>query len=246
MPLGGKIRIATLHASGALPPGAAERDWVLLAVTDDGVGIADDIIGKVFDPFFTTKGEAGSGLGLASVHGIVSALAGHVDITSSLGRGTTVTVAFPDEGRLPSSEAQPHETADTIVDRCVILVDDDEDVRVATAGVLRDVGFDVVEASTAYEGLAALAQCPRAVLVTDIVMPGGMNGLDLAGVVRREFPAVEVVLISAYAGALIGDRTPLPHRMLVKPVSTDDLLEALGEPRPLHAARSGERVFTDG
>ena len=79
-------------------------------------------------------------------------------------------------------------------------------------------------------------------LVTDIVMPGGMNGLDLAGVVRREFPDVEVVLISAYAGALIGDRTPLPHRMLVKPVSTDDLLAALAEPRPLHAARSGERV----
>ena len=86
---------------------------------------------------------------------------------------------------------------------------------------------------------AALAQCPRAVLVTDIVMPGGMNGLDLAGVVRREFPDVEVVLISAFAGALIDDRTPLPHRMLVKPVSADDLLAALGEPRPVHSAQSG-------
>jgi CheY-like chemotaxis protein len=228
MPLGGKIRVATQRGCGALPPGAPERDWVLLVVTDNGVGIDEDVIARVFDPFFTTKGAAGSGLGLASVQGIVSALDGHVDLTSIPGKGTTVTIALPSVAPPPSiAPPSPRPAAHTSSDRRVILVDDDDDVRETTARILRDAGFEVVEASNAYEGLAAMALGTPAVLVTDVVMPGGMNGLDLADVARRDFPDVGVVLLSAYADSLVGNGPPLPHRLLQKPVSVEVLLEAI-------------------
>jgi signal transduction histidine kinase len=235
MPLGGTIRIATARGPCAIPSSAPERDWVLLVVADNGPGIPEDIIGKVFDPFFTTKGPAGSGLGLASVHGIISALGGHVTVTSIPGSGTTVTIALPPvEVVSPPMIATKRDTTPTRTGRRVILVDDDDDVREATAQFIRERGFEVVEASTAYEGLAAMAQSPPDVLVTDIVMPGGMNGLDLADLTRQEFPGVAVVLMSAYADALIPDRSPMPHRLVCKPISTDDLLDALE-----HAGQEG-------
>jgi CheY-like chemotaxis protein len=201
---------------------------VLVIVADNGAGIPDDIIGKVFDPFFTTKGPAGSGLGLSTVHGIVTALGGHVSITSTPGHGTTVTVALPPESPLPAS-AVPADaaTARDSAARRVVLVDDDDDVREPTARMLRDRGFEVVEASNAHDGLAAMAQAPPDALLTDIVMPGGMNGLDLADLTRKEFPGVAVVVMSAYGDSLIADRAPTPHRVLCKPISTDDLLDAL-------------------
>ena len=130
--------------------------------------------------------------------------------------------------------ATKRNTTATRTGRRVILVDDDDDVREATAQFIRERGFEVVEASTAYEGLAAMAQSPPDVLVTDIVMPGGMNGLDLADLTRQEFPGVAVVLMSAYADALIPDRSPMPHRLVCKPISTDDLLDALE-----HAGQEG-------
>ena len=99
LPLGGIIRVATVRGRGEIPTGSAPSEWVQLIVADNGVGIPEDIIAKVFDPFFTTKGDSGSGLGLASVHGIVSSLGGHVAIASRYGSGTTVTVALPPEER---------------------------------------------------------------------------------------------------------------------------------------------------
>jgi CheY-like chemotaxis protein len=250
MPLGGKIRISTYRQNGSFPPGAPDSEWVQVVVADNGVGIPDDIIANVFDPFFTTKGGGGSGLGLASVHGIVSALGGHVGLTSTPGVGTTVTIALPpavvDQGpsgprqsgvQGPSGPRQsgvqgPSGPRQSGVQgpsgpRRVVLVDDDAAVREPTARLLRERGFDVVEAASAHDGLTAMAQCPPDVLVTDIVMPGGMNGVDLAHVARQEFPDVAVLLVSGYADAVIDDGTPLPHRLLNKPFSSDELLDAL-------------------
>ena len=235
MPLGGTIRIATARGTCAMPSSAPERDWVLLIVADNGPGIPEEINGKVFDAFFTTKGTAGSGLGLARVHGIITAHGGHVTLTSITGSGTTVTIALPPvEVASPPMIATKRDTTPTRTGRRVILVDDDDDVREVTAQFIRERGFEVIEASTAYEGLAAMAQSPPDVLVTDIVMPGGMNGLDLADLTRQEFPGVAVVLMSAYADALIPDRSPMPHRLVCKPISTDDLLDALE-----HAGQDG-------
>jgi signal transduction histidine kinase/ActR/RegA family two-component response regulator len=240
MPLGGTIRIATARGPCAIPPGAPELDWVLIVVADDGVGIADDVIGRVFDPFFTTKGPAGSGLGLASVQGIVSALGGRVDISSTRGKGTTVTIALPpDETSLrgvdpPNRAARPPEASRREASRRegprrVILVDDDDQVREPTAAILRNRGFEVVEASNAYDGLAAMAAGPPDVLVTDVVMPGAMNGLDLADLAQRDFPDVAVVLLSAYADALVGDRPPTSHRLICKPITADGLIDAVDD-----------------
>jgi signal transduction histidine kinase len=230
LPLGGIIRVTTARGVGAIPPGSPPREWVQLVVADNGVGIPDDIIGKVFDPFFTTKGDAGSGLGLATVHGIVSALGGHVGITSTCGRGTTVTVALPPEHAAPLALPSPHRAQPrTDGTRRVVLVDDDVEVREPTARLLRDSGFEVVEAATAYDGLEAITQCPPDVLVTDIVMAGGMNGVDLAELSQRQFPSVAVLLVSGYADAMIDDGTPIPHRLLSKPFSSDDLLDALDD-----------------
>jgi PAS domain S-box-containing protein len=228
MPHGGMIRISTTRGPCAIPPGAPERDWVLLIVADNGTGIPGDVLEKVLDPFFTTKGPAGSGLGLASVHGLVTALGGHIAIASTPDHGTTVTIALPAEGALvPRAVSADTTTTRNRAIRRVVLVDDDDDVREPTARLLRERGLEVIEASNAYDGLAALAHDPPDVLLTDIVMPGGMNGLDLAELARREFPGVAVVVMSAHADSVIADRTPTPHRLLCKPISGPDLLDAL-------------------
>jgi signal transduction histidine kinase len=228
LPSGGIIRVTTVRGLGEIPPGSAPSEWVQLIVADNGVGIPDDIIAKVFDPFFTTKGDAGSGLGLASVHGIVSSLGGHVAIASTCGSGTTVTVALPPEDAalpaVPSADRAGTRPAGT---RRVVLVDDDVEVREPMARVLRDSGFEVIEAASAYDGLEAITRCPPDVLVTDIVMPGGMNGVDLAELTQRQFPSVALLLMSGYAEAVIDDGTPVPHRLLSKPFSSEELLDAL-------------------
>src|SRR5205823_3601286 len=130
--------IVTARGPCAIRPGGPEDDWVVLVVTDNGVGIPDDVIGKVFDPFFTTKGASGSGLGLASVHGIVSGLGGHVGITSRPGQGTTVTIALPPASESAAPHIAPERTAEPRTGRRVVLVDDDDDVRQPTARFLRD------------------------------------------------------------------------------------------------------------
>ena len=228
LPSGGRIRIRTSAERGSIPRGAPERDWLTLVVEDNGSGMPADVVDKVFEPFFTTKGGAGSGLGLASVHGIVTALGGHVAIASSLGAGTSVTIALPFEQphrQLPATVERPHDGA-----RRIILVDYDGDQRAPTARLLRDRGFVVVEAATASDGLAAMALVEPDVLVTDLVIPGSMNGLDLAARARNDYPGVAVLFVSGYTDAVIADGSPLPHRFVRKPVSADELLEAL-QPR---------------
>jgi signal transduction histidine kinase len=223
---GGEIRISTRHDRGAFHPGSEERDWIKLVVADNGIGIPDDVIDKVFEPFFTTKGGAGSGLGLASVHGIVSALGGHVAISSTVGLGTSVTIALPATRGAPTEPpGADHERRTG--GRRIILVDHDSAQREPTARLLRECGFDVIEAANASDGLAAMAQCPPDVLVTDLVIPGAMNGLDLAERARHEFPGVAVLFVSGYADAVIADGSPIPHRFVSKPVSAGELLDAL-------------------
>jgi signal transduction histidine kinase/ActR/RegA family two-component response regulator len=231
LPDGGTVRIATRRERGAFDPDGEERDWVVLIVADDGVGIPDDIIDKVFEPFFTTKGGGGSGLGLAGVHGIVTALGGRVAISSAVGRGTTVTLALPMAATSPSPDPPADRSPDG---RRVLLVDQDVEQRAPAAQLLRERGFDVVEAASASDGLAAMAQRAPDVLVTDLVIPGAMNGLDLAARARHVHPGVSVLVVSEFADAVIADGSPIPHRLVRKPLSADELAEAVDL---LHAAQ---------
>jgi DNA-binding NtrC family response regulator len=108
-----------------------------------------------------------------------------------------------------------------------VLVDHDGVERAPTARLLRERGFDVVEAENACDGLAAMASCAPDVLVTDLVVPGAMNGLELATRAKREHPGVSVLVVSAYADAVIADGSPIPHRIIRKPLSAQELTDAL-------------------
>jgi CheY-like chemotaxis protein len=111
--------------------------------------------------------------------------------------------------------------------RRALLVDQDRTERRPTAALLRERGFEVIEAETASDGLAAMAQCVPDVLITDLVIPGEMTGLDLAARARHDFPGVPVLFVSGYADAVIADGSPIPHRLVRKPVSADELSLAL-------------------
>jgi len=212
LPEGGHVVIATRKRvvtpgsklAQSTPPG----DYVELLVSDDGEGMPPEVLERAFEPFFTTKDVGkGSGLGLSMVYGFVRQSGGEVVIESSVGRGTTVRLLLP--------RARPVASADggrARLDRLaggggerVLVVEDDAAVRELMADLLRDQGYDVVEAA---DGPNALEVADRAgaldLLVTDMVMPGGMNGAALAARLRGERPGLPVLFVSGYS-----DR-PLP------------------------------------
>jgi CheY-like chemotaxis protein len=206
MPTGGKLTVETrtVHvdeasASGlfTIPPGP----YVLLAVTDTGTGMDVETMAHAFEPFFTTKGEGkGTGLGLATVYGIVKQSGGFVKVYSEVGRGTTFKVYLPclqdsahPEGTEQAAPSVPGGT------ETVLLVEDEEGVRALTQLLLRQCGYKVLAAAGGAQALELIAghQGPLDILVTDVVMPG-MGGPQLAEAVRLKYPGVKVLFLSGY------------------------------------------------
>jgi signal transduction histidine kinase len=210
MPQGGRLRIETANMHfdetfAARYEGIEAGDYVMVAVSDTGIGIPKENIGKVFEPFFTTKEVGrGSGLGLAQVYGFVRQSGGLVTVDSEVGVGTTVrlylrraAVAEADPAEPPADASMPPRarTRETI-----LLVEDDEAVRGYTAGVLEDLGYEIVEAADAMAALAILRGGREIDLVfTDIGLPG-MNGRKLAAEARRLRPWLKVLYTTGYAG----------------------------------------------
>lgn len=205
-------------------------DYVLVKVTDAGVGMTPEVLGHAIEPFFTTKGVGkGSGLGLSQVYGFVKGASGHVRIESTFGEGTTVELYLPKTenyaappapaATLPIRASTGHET--------VLVVEDDPDVlNIAVAGLL-DLGYHVKTAADAQEGLAILRTDPDIdVLFSDVVMPGGMNGAQLAVEARRLRPGLKVLLTSGYT-ATAPDDLPDQMEVLPKPYRRDDLASML-------------------
>lgn len=208
--------------------------YVLIAVSDTGVGIAPEHLSRVFDPFFTTKTPGkGSGLGLSMVYGFIKQSRGHISLYSELGRGTTVKLYLPrcsdpaarHEARtLAEVQSGGHET--------ILLVEDDDLVRDFARQQLISLGYRVLEAS---DGPAALAilQGPEPIdlLFTDLVMPGGMSGRDLAELGRALRPGLRVLYTSGYAENVIVHHGRLdPGVMLLsKPYHRDDLARKVRE-----------------
>jgi signal transduction histidine kinase/CheY-like chemotaxis protein len=185
-----------------IPPGLAAGSWALLKVHDDGVGMSEETRAHIFEPFFTTKEEGkGSGLGLSTVYGIVTQAAGKISVESAMGRGSVFTVAFPRVQ--PSAEQPPAERLPLHVQQgsgTVLLVEDESDVRELATRVLERGGYRVVAVASAREALlVAEGSTQLDMVVTDVVMPGGMSGVEMGERLSRTRPELPVLYVSGYS-----------------------------------------------
>ena len=237
MPKGGKLILETsvqefdVALAEQHPPMKAGR-YVLLAISDNGVGMDAVTLSKIFDPFFTTKEVGkGTGLGLATVYGIVKHSGGHIWVYSELNRGTTFKIYLPAAdhkvGMAPKSEIQ---TLPPKADgKTVLLVEDDDLMRTMTRQMLEDHGYRVVEAEGANQALERLrSNSSIDITLTDVVMRG-MSGPELALQLANLCPAIKVVFMSGYTGELIaqGDGLNQEITLLEKPFTKAALLKTL-------------------
>jgi CheY-like chemotaxis protein len=221
-----------LNFDEPVPPGR----YAEIRVSDSGSGFPPGALERAFEPFFTTKPH-GSGLGLSMVYGFVKQSRGFIRLTSSEGQGTSVTLLLPAAD--PSAQqVQPRKDPLVIPARwdgtLVLVVEDNEDVRHMLRGQLVDQGLSVIEAASGDEAAELLSAVDDiALVVSDVVMPGSISGLDLARLVRRDHPRVGMVLLSGFAIEAsdrpedIGD---IP--MLRKPWNSETLLQALAQVSP--------------
>ena len=209
MPEGGRLTIETAntHLDDDYVAAHAELkagQYVMIAVSDTGVGMTADVAAKAFDPFFTTKDIGkGTGLGLSQVYGFMKQSGGHVQLYSEPGHGTTVKLYLPRAAVTLAAELveSPAATAHRASPRGTILVvEDEDDVRSFTSEVLRDLGYGVLEAADGATALRLLRQDPNVVLLfTDVGLPGGMNGRQLAEEASRLRPDLKVIYTTGYA-----------------------------------------------
>jgi len=202
MPHGGELHIRAANAAPneRLP---AEGDFVEIAVADSGEGIAPEVLERVFEPFFTTKEVGkGTGLGLSQVYGFCTQAGGTAQIESRPGAGTTVRMLL----RATSAVAGAAEPAGAIPDASgrVLMVEDNDEVAQATGALLGAIGYSVERAASAAEAIASLASVPDTfdVVLSDIVMAGGIDGLELALALRRSHPQLPVLLMTGYTSRL--------------------------------------------
>ncbi len=225
MTSGGSLTIRTERHR---EPGT-ETDDVVLRVRDTGTGMAPDVVTRAFEPFFSTKSHSeGSGLGLATVYGIVRRSGGTVQLDSEVGVGTTVTIRLP-ASLLPTPASRAEGVADVGGSERILLVEDEEPLRVGTARLLAAHGYDVAVAGDGVEALELLEALGREgdrvdVVLTDVAMPR-MRGDEFAVRLAERMPEVPLVFMSGYDS---GD-TPLTGPVLAKPVPQDVLLRTIRE-----------------
>lgn len=208
MPAGGRLTIETANAyiDEAYTATHAEvlpGQYVVICVSDSGVGMDESTVAQAFEPFFTTKAVGkGTGLGLSQVYGFVKQSGGHVKIYSEVGHGTTVKIYLP---RLPG-EASDLESEDAALipegaeEETILVLEDDDDVRTYSVEVLRDLGYRVVEAHDGPSALRLLERQARVdLLFSDVVLPGGMTGAEVAAEARELRPELKVLFTTGYA-----------------------------------------------
>jgi PAS domain S-box-containing protein len=240
MPNGGKLTIETTNAEldaaqAADNPEIKAGQYVMIVVSDTGVGMTPEVVARAFEPFFTTKDVGkGTGLGLSMVYGFVKQSGGGVRIESEVGRGTAVRLYLPRS----TAVATPAETAPASPrelpsgKETILFVEDDAMVRKHTGGQIISLGYTVVTADNAAEAIAHVENgCMPDLLFTDVVMPGGMNGRQLALKLRERWPNLRVLYTSGYAhGRLTIDGESVPAKyVLGKPYRRADLAAKLRE-----------------
>jgi CheY-like chemotaxis protein len=207
----------------------ATEDHTTLEVADTGCGMAPDVAARVFEPYFTTKELGkGTGLGLATVHGIVQRVGGAISVESQLGTGTTFRIALPKTDLMPEASRV---VSAVVASGKVLLVDDDDQLRRVTERMLRVAGYHVVSAACGADALSAARRESFDILLTDMVMPG-MSGRDLARDLLAEHPQMRVVYMSGYSAT-----PPADWQFLAKPFDRHLLLSKMGELTPALSAR---------
>ncbi len=222
MPEGGKLTIETANIRLNDVYAAAQVDvtpgeYVMLALTDTGEGMRPEILGRVFEPFFTTKeiGQ-GTGLGLSMVFGFAKQSGGHVTIYSELGKGTSVKLYLPRVWQEVGVAEQKIENIPMAEGETVLLVEDDPDLRTMVLTMLKDLGYQVLEAGNGESAMAAMAQTSRInLLLTDVVLPGGMSGPDIAEEANRRLPGINVLFMSGYPRNAITQQGYLKENVLL-------------------------------
>ena len=241
MPEGGRLLIETRNARldkdyVARHPDAAVGDHVMLSVTDTGSGMPPDVAAKVFEPFFTTKETGkGTGLGLSMVYGFIKQSKGHIAVDSAVGHGTAFRLYLPrgKEGAVDSAvEPQPEIARGS---ERILVVEDEPQVRTSVVLQLKSLGYEVTEAPDGAAGVAAFESAARDghgtsarpfdLLLTDVVMPGPLNGKALAEEVARRWPGTRIVLMSGYSSNVLTEGSEILSgvRLLSKPFRRIDL-----------------------
>ena len=245
MPRGGTITIGAANVT-ASDEGELRGDYVRLSIADTGTGMSDEVKAHLFEPFFTTKDVGkGSGLGLAQVYGFAKQSGGAVHIDSELGRGTCVTLMLPRSQAQPRVERHPRLELDArrarrTVNGSVLLVEDNDEVAALVAGMLDELGYDVTRVASASAALGALANEREVDLVfSDIMMPGDMDGVDLAREIRARRANLPVLLTSGYAEAARDRAEQEGLSVLAKPYRLTDLAAAL---QRMQTPASGQRA----
>ncbi|MCC6777407.1 MAG: PAS domain-containing protein [Hyphomicrobiales bacterium] len=215
-------------------PGLQPGEYAFLRITDTGTGIEPDKLGRIFEPFFTTKGPGqGTGLGLSMVYGFVKQSGGYIAVDSVVGEGTTFDLLFPSvqETTWPSDERDDAPVRSAPSSKKVVLVVDDQSaVRATAVAHLVSLGYEVLEADGASAALELLLTGRRVdLLLTDIVMPGEMDGLELAKQAKAARPALRVVYISGYPGEdyLNGAGIEAAEKLLAKPFRRRELADTV-------------------
>ena len=224
----------TIEAGRAAPGDVrdlAPGEYVAISVTDRGPGIPDDLLVRVFEPFFTTKSVGkGTGLGLSQVLGFCVQAGGTARIASQLGAGTTVTLLLPSQASAPVQRAGGDEPREALRDNQlagarVLLVEDNEELNRVTASLLRSFSCQVLSAKDADEALQLFGSGAAVdIVLSDVVMPGSMDGQALARELRKRRPGLPVVLISGFSEALTAESSFI---VLRKPASPSQILDAL-------------------
>jgi signal transduction histidine kinase/CheY-like chemotaxis protein len=234
MPDGGRL-IVGLRSVSELPAvrhhKAIEGAFAAMSVTDTGVGIASDKIGRIFEPFFTTKEVGkGTGLGLSQVFGFAKQSGGDIDVTSEPGYGATFTLYLPSVAPETSAVAKtsPEEAGGSPLG-CVLVVEDNQQVREAAVQLLEDLGYTTAWAADGTSALKLIEDDPDRfdVVFSDVVMPGPMNGVDLLREIRGRVPALPVILATGYSDVLAQGGGSQSFELLLKPYSIEALSQLI-------------------
>jgi CheY-like chemotaxis protein len=238
MPDGGQLTIQSrnsqVDAHTARRRDMQPGEYVVISVTDTGTGMPPDVIARAFDPFFTTKplGQ-GTGLGLSMIYGFAKQSGGQVRIASEVGRGSIMRLYLPRYQGDAVGEEAPGDLADAPraeAGQTVLVVDDEPSVRMLITEVLEELGYAAVEAADGASGLTILRSNVRIdLLVSDVGLPGGMNGRQLAEAARRFRPDLKVLFITGYAeyAMLQNDNLEPGIHILTKPFALEKLAERI-------------------